>query len=117
MPTGSKLLSLKSSLDFPESSKAHHLVSLQVSILPEELALGIGQLRDVLFLIMYMDPEVGISQGIPDRASGGVVNPGILTQVTPGTLGTRTLRGAWIIWLRTGAWEFARSGSSPTLQL
>ena len=40
------------------------------------------------------------------------MNLGILTLVTPGTLGTRTLRAAWIIWLRTGAWEFARSGES-----
>lgn len=38
------------------------------------------------------------------------MNPRILTLVTPGTLGTKTLRAEWIIWLRTGAWELARSG-------
>lgn len=70
MPTGSKLLSLKSSLDFPESSKAHHLVS--PSSIHSSRRAGFGHWaieRDVLFWIMYMDPEVGISQGIPDRAS------------------------------------------------
>lgn len=68
MPRGSKLLSLKSSLDSPESSKSHHLVS--PSSIQSSLRAGIGHWsfeRDVLFWIMYMDPV--ISQGIPDRAS------------------------------------------------
>ena len=61
MPTGSKLLSLKSSLDSPE--RVNHIIWFppQVSILPEELALGIGR--------VHSKEDVTLEEGAPLGAS------------------------------------------------